>query len=370
MRAGLGSLTRGLGGLRSVSPRVVAAGSNEATLAAWNTGSIGAWLEIPGTNLSSVAPDPVPAGATGPQSKVTAWAGWALNTQTDELVAVCQGGHTDYAGNEANRIDLGQAAPAWTQQLAPTASGSVTDTDYYSDGRPASVHSYYMVEMDETANRVILFGGSRWNSGAIKNVVDGYDVAASAYLASGTYPSMPSGTSGLNGQEVKACCRDPRNGDVYIFAQFNVGKWTRSSNTFSMPVSGQTAPFAQYTSSAFDSTRNRIFLLGNGVCFTYDPDSNTVTTRTLSGESLTANSMMGMVYEPSLDLFIVSTGAANGALYSVHPTTFVASVYSTSGGTGMPAESKPLKRFLYVPSQQGIIWAPSYTGNLWFLRTH
>jgi len=55
-------------------------------LPAWvNALAIGQWLSVPNTALSSVAPSPVPAGNTGPQSKVIAWTSFVVDTRTSKL---------------------------------------------------------------------------------------------------------------------------------------------------------------------------------------------------------------------------------------------------------------------------------------------
>lgn len=336
-----------------------------SSLAAWNTGAVNEWKQISGTNLSSVEPSPVPAGSTGPSSKVVAWTGYSVDTTNGRVYLAACGGHGDYSGNEVDMLNLNANSPAWSELRGPTAS--VSNGNYYADGRPSAVHNYYMVDFDEVDKLVMLFGGSRYSDGAIKTVVDAYDVAAGDYDASGTYPNIP---AALSGQEVKACCKDPATGDVYMAGNYSLVRWNRSAKTWTTLANGTLTGWAQYTASAVDTTRNRIFFVGNGVCWTWDIAGGSETARSLTGTDLTANTYMGMVYVPSIDKFIVSTGSANGTVYQIDPATFACSTLSTTGGSGMPSETKPLRRFLYVPSQQGIVWVPSYTGSVWFLRTH
>jgi hypothetical protein len=335
----------------------------------WSAVTAGTWVQMTST-LASVEPSPTPSG--NPVSKITAWTGFSVNTTNSKVYAVACGGHTDYAGNEVDVLDLETAVPAWAQLLAPTANASLLNADYYADGRPSSRHNYHSSLFDETANKAMLFGGSRWSSGAVDNKVDSYDVAGGAYSAAGTHPDMP---SSLNNQEVKAFGRDSRNGNVYAFANFNVAKWTRSSNTWSSPISGQTAPFAggaYGTGCAFDSTRNRFFLAGGGVCWTYDPDANTATTRTLTGTDFSSgNEGVAIVYESTLDVFLVRLAASGGSILQVHPTTFAVSTFTTSGGSSVPAVSNgPWTKFLYVPRLGGCVYVPEYSTGFWFLKTH
>jgi hypothetical protein len=287
------------------------------------------------------------------------------------VYGVNRGGHGDYSGNEVNMIDLLAAAPAWVELLAPSAT--VANGDYYADGRPSACHTYYGQQFDATNGLVMLFGGSRYDDGFVRNVVDSYSVAGNAYAAAAAHPSMPTGATGLGGQELKAFCRDDRNGDVYAFANFNVGKWSRSGDSWSMPVSGQTITFCDRTGSCWDSARNRIFLVGDGVCATYEPDTNTFTDRAIGGTDITAAEDMGVVYEPTLDKYIVRQSGSGATLYEIDPVTFACTSKSLTGGGSIPGVfngNGVFNRFLYVPSQRGVVYWPDYTGGFWFIRTH
>ena len=82
------------------------------------------WMYRVGSGTSSTAPMAVqtyPAlGNTGPQSKAIAWTGFSIDTRDSTVYSAANGGHTDYAGNEVNRIRLSDNAPAWTEPHAAT----------------------------------------------------------------------------------------------------------------------------------------------------------------------------------------------------------------------------------------------------------
>lgn len=341
-----------------------------STLPSWLP-AVGEWAEISGTAISSVEPDPLPGG-TGPEGKVNPWISYAVDTRTSKVYCVANGGHTDYAGNEADVLALATETPVWTELLPP--SSPVTTADYYADGRPVSRHTYYGVWMDEANDRVMLVGGSRYIDGAVLATVDSFDIIGNDYNPSGTHPNIPTNAStGTNNQEVRGCCMDPSTGDIYVFANFNVVKWTRSTNTWSAPISNQTAPFIERAGSAFDTTRGRIFIVGDGDCTTYDVAGNAFTARTLTGTDISATDWLGVQYVEAIDRFIVRAAAAGGTVYEIHPTTFACSEFSTSGGASIPAafnSAGPLNKFLYVPAMKGCVYVASYTGNAWFLRVH
>ena len=330
--------------------------------------AVGTWVSLAGTNLSSVPPATTPAGATGPSSKIVAWTSFAAHPRTNEVFSAANGGHADYSGNEANRWRFDQDVPDIAEVRAPAAS--VSDADYYADGTPSAVHSYYGMTINVTDNRVMIVGGSRYASGAVSTKLNSYNIGAATYNAAGTHPDLPASVSG---QEVKAVCRDPRNDNIYVFANYNVAKWTRSSNTWSSPVSNQTGPFTDHAASAFDTLRNRIFLLGGQTSphHTYDVAGNTFTSQTMSGTDLTGTYAQGMVYVEELDAYFVRQAGAGGTVYKINAATFAVTTFSTTGGGSIPATTNgPYNKFLALPRLRGIVYFPSYTGDAWFLRTH
>lgn len=295
----------------------------------------------------------------------------AVDESTSTLWQVAGGGHTDYAGNEVEKIALNVTSPAWAQVLAPTTNANLLDADYYSDGKPAAVHHYYGIGWNSADSRIMLVGGSRWNSGAISAKTNSFNIGGGTYSASGTHTDLP---ASVNVQEERSQGRDSRNDNIYVFANFNVAKWTRSTNTWSSPISGQTAPFFQRAGCAFDSSRNRFFLLNESArnnFQTYDPDGNSFSTQTLTGTSLAATDRRSLVYVSAIDAFLVREAGAGGTVYKIDAATNVVSDFGATGGGSIPATTNgPNNKFLYVPALQGCVYVPEYTGNVWFLRVH
>ncbi len=330
---------------------------------AWWPSSVGVWTEISGTNLSAVEPDPAPTGT--PSTKLTAWTSLALNTSTNRLYCAAGGGHTDYSGNEVDMLDLNADSPAWVEIEPPSLT--VSNAAYYADGKPTSRHHYYGATVDETNGRVMLFGGSRYSDGGVLATVDSFDLSTNNYNAASTHPNIPAGVN----IEAGAMCRDPSNDDVYVIANYNVSRWNRASNTWTDLIAGSTASFAQFTASAFDTTRNRIFCLGGGASFTYDLSGNATTPRSLSGSGINPSTQyMGMDYVAAIDRFLVRLPGSGGAIYQVDAATFAYEALSTSGGDSIPTNGKPMNKFRYVPLLKGCVFVPSYTGNAWFVRVH
>lgn len=344
-----------------------------------NAPNVGNIYEMPGTAMS-LAPPTVAAAGT-PATKIEAWGGFAFNAITSTFYSAANGGHTDYAGNEVNLIAVDVASPAWTEDLAGTAAGNVIDTaDHYLDGRPISRHGQYSPWFDNHGgdSRVLLFGGgARYSLGAttIVQATDAYDTASKTWSALATM------TGQLAGFENPMICRDERNGNVYVAggpSQWVMQKWTKATNAWSEVRSAATTELifaAVRTASAWDSVRNRIFMLGgsNAVHHVYTPDTNTDAAITLSGPAAVAVGALfdaGLCYVPDGDFFIARDGGDSGGLFYKITPTGVCTVFATTGGAAIPVPvaNQIYNRIAYVPALLGCVMFPTYAGNGWFLR--
>ena len=350
-------------------------GEPPSGLPAWRDGmAVGEWKAISGTALSSVAPSPTPPGSTGPSSKVDAWTSFVADPRTSEVYSACNGGHGDYAGNEVDRIQLAQDAPAWSQIRAPSATGDVVaNVAYYSDGRPSARHTYYGVVLCTQLEEIQIFGGNLYGAtGILSDDVAAFDLTTNDYKADGTRPDMPAGTTTL---EAHPTVQDPSTGDVYILSNEMVNKWTRSANTWSTVIAQYGGPYGFKSMSAFDTTRNRIFLLGGDAnqARLFTLSGNAMSTPTLSGSNASIDSQdgAGMVYVPDMDKYLVRLAGSGGTVYQVDAETFSVSEFTTTDGGSIPAASSgPYNKFLYLPLLSGCVYVPSYSGNVWFVRTH
>lgn len=166
---------------------VTAAGD---TWPAWRSAmKSGTWTAIPATNTIT-AIDPaknsafnpnLPGNTSAPWSGalhiggvINPWCGGTFDEATDTLWLPLGGGHQDYAGNEAYRITLGTAAPAWSSPRPPSGSiplglitlndGKETSGDY-SDGRPRAIHSYNKHVFVPGVGNILAMQGSTYLSG-------------------------------------------------------------------------------------------------------------------------------------------------------------------------------------------------------------
>ena len=340
---------------------------------AWRQGqTVGEWRQISNSALSA-APRAVNAdGNTGPESKVIAWTGFAIDTRDSSIYSVANGGHHDYAGNEVNRIRLLDGAPRWTEPRASTPSSQATEsTSHYADGRPTSRHTYYGALFNEVRGRAMVMGGSRWGDGWPHSAVDGFNIAVNDWDRAGSYPNAPADFNDVIGS---AAVDDKRTGDIYALANYAVWRLSSASNTWSK-LSSQGVN-GQYSASAIDTKRNRILVQGGdaNVRSVYDIAANTWQTVTFTGPNASAMTASddgnGMVYDPGLDAYLLRKQGAGSTIYRINAQTFSVDTLPTTNGTSVPNTVNGVwRRFLYVPQLKGVIYFPTYSGNAWFVRT-
>lgn len=357
-----------------------------ASMPAWAAAlSVGQWYAIPGTNLSSVDPNPaiVPVpnrgGYEGPSAKVFDWNGMCVDPVTSHLYSAANGGHYGYAGNEVDRLELNRASPIWVERLASTPSNLLQEAvSYYPDGKPTSRHSYYGHVFRPVSRHVMLFGGAWFNlGGGFHAATSSYNVDTNAYTAAGTYPNIPTHADNAG---IPSYTVDPRNDDIYALGYFAMSRLSGATNTWAtVSPTGASVPWGYKIASAFDTTRNRIFYVGSDGTNTarhhYDVATNVLTQVTLSGAAASAvqsEGQAGMEYIPSpVDAFVMRPDVAGGTLYKINASTFECTAISTTGGSGIPIVANGVfGKFSYVPLLQGCVCVSSHTGNVYFIRLY
>lgn len=344
------------------------------------------WAELTGTAMANFPPsiDPGRDSGEGPPAKLNAWCGLAIDTRDSTVWSLANGGHDDYHGNEVMKFTLGEDSPAWIEVLASSSGFTIpSDSAYYSDGKPASTHSYYMQQFIEARNRAIRFGvGSAASVGSPKASIDGFDSTVAAGVngwdAAGAYPNLPDALQ-------HAVCKNPSTEDVFItISNASVQKWTQATNTLSQVNVGFLPVSFNEAASAYDTTRNRVFLWkGDGAgaaLHTFDPATGEFTARTFTGAGAAALNAAakggGMVYVPSLDAYLVRLRASGGTVYSINADTFEVTLPATTGGASVPTTAlvsgspeNVYGKWLYSPNLGGVVYFPSYAANAWFLAT-
>jgi len=335
---------------------------------------VGEWRQIPGSALASAPRAEIVGGNSGPESKVIAWTGLAIDSRDSSLYSPANGGHWDYEGNEVNRIRLSDDAPKWTEPRAATpTSQTIADATHYKDGRPTSRHTYYGVMLNEKRNRIMIMAGASWGDGKHLSTMDGFNLVSNDWDPARTYPDVPAAAAlplGFTFVEQKA------TGDIYAFADWSVFHWSNTSNSWSTRLGSAAyiSAYGAYAATAVDTRRNRILVMGGDQDdrHIYDIASNTMQKISFTGPN--AGSLMGagngVVYDPHLDAFLLRQPNAGGTIYRVNAQSFYADTLATTAGSNIPATRNQVwRRFLYVPALKGIVYVPTYNGNVWFIRT-
>lgn len=345
---------------------------------AWRQGqAVGQWRQVGGSaaSLSNVLTAVLTypgIGNTGPESKVVAWTGFGIDTRDSSVYSVANGGHMDYAGNEVNRIRLSDNAPAWTEPRAATPVSQVRyNASHYADGRPTSRHSYYGTVVNEVRGRAMVLAGARFGDGYVVQNVDGFNLSSNDWDAARTFPNVPDDFGGMQGGAVT---EHKATGNIYVFANYSVHRWTNATNSWSQ-VASNTSAYGQSAATAMDTRRNRILVLGGngndrGV---FDIASNSMQSVSLGGSSagVVGGDGNGLVYDPHLDAYLLRKPGSGATVYRINAQTFAVDVLPSTAGASIPsAQNGVWTRFLYVPALKGVVYFPSYTGGFWFLRTY
>lgn len=364
-------------------------------LPTWLQGlAVNGWTEISGSSLSLAPTMSAPNGSGGTATKQNAWCGWHIDTRSNKIYSVGQGGHDDYHGNEVDVIDMHANSPAWSELVAASGSGDVTSTaDYYTDGKPTSVHGYYTsvcVPAIGTSGKLLRFPGAArsTNGGGVPDIT-AFDITNGTYDGSGTWAGSGPGGSWNTGESVFVL--HPTTGDVWVWrANTDIRKWTPGvpGSWPAALVSNPANPAVLDTAGAIDPTRGSagmLYCLGGGSsAFSrrVDLSDGTIDTITLTGTDLTGNTAMGLVYSQTNDRYYACTLGSGSTVYEITPTSgtsWACAALSTTGGGSIPTTSGnaqgPRTKFLYTPSINGnsaggVFYGPVWSANIWFLRLH
>lgn len=352
--------------------------------------SAGQWYEIPDTAPSRIG-RPFP-DQRGRQASRLAYSGSTLR-RSGSYLFIFGGGHADYSGNEIHAIKLNAEQPTW-ELLSPATPFSQIPwksrergKSHYADGRPASRHTYWQPIFVDSMDRMFLFlsmvvwGNS---SGSFKNV-DAFRFSDRAWDPKDTWAPPPVFPPAATGPWA---VKHPDTEDVYIAIYSSVLKWTRSTGEWSFHIRGASWEHDRGI-AAIDPVRQRILKLGSWnrghVVVPYfipldEHDTMTFINLTGSHANVIASTstgtvgQAGFVYNPELDKFMYYPD--DGAIYTIDPVTWHMVRYPVTGnvppaGIRYSAEngSGIYGRFQYVPELRGVVYMPTWTKNLFFLKT-
>lgn len=340
------------------------------------------WKQIPGTDLSSVAPNPRVPGALS--ARIDAWNGLAADTRGSRLYSAANGGHADYSGNEVYEIDLSQNSPAWSMIRPPSAATDIVASDYtkgiyndyYLDGRPASTHTYYALNFIGSRNAIFKFGaGSLWGSGNESNwKTDAFSLSAGDWQPAGTWPEATPGQRG--GAIAASICKHPLTEEVFVATPGNPRKFDPVSGTYTALAAWPDNASAVYARGcAVDPVRNRVVFFGDAYRtptggLVYDIASNAFSRITFGGQdapTIAADKYHFAWYEGKLGQFLLKT-TVGGDVYAIDPQSFQVQRVATAGADSMPDAANGVQtRWQRLPNLGGYAYYPRNGSGIWFL---
>ncbi len=359
----------------------------QASLPTWVSNlAIWQWYAIPNTALSSVDPNPIPPGVTGPSSKIVAWCGAALKRQGSVYMLGAAGGHADYAGNEVDALQLNTASPHWVQLRPPSATNMIIDaSQFYLDLRPSATHTYYASQFINARNRMLVLpSGAMDFAGGLPAPPAGWPYPRGGgytftfNMATNDWDAPDYVPVYTGGGDPTAClvAKHPTTEDIY-YNRYGQGwwKWTQSANTWTK-VNNNNSGAGNYAGAAIDPTRNRMLVVGD-YSGGYPPhvlDLNgndvPVSFGGMGGGALTMSGYPGVVYDEASDRFLVVYNSGGSVrVLRVHPSTWVVDQPATTGSTPAARQNGIMGSVQYVPELGGIVLATTYNGNVYFMRT-
>jgi len=294
------------------------------TIPSWASGQTDkTWLQPVSNTINSVWQNTT-AGA-GSSSHMAYSGAWDFDHATKTLVTGYGGGHGDGDSNQVPVLALAASSPAWALQKNPSTSQTRSGTDYtcvYSDGQPRSSHTFkHGVWVPGTQSYWITSQAGLYNDGqnggrffelsrnSSSFAARGYVTGADA--TNGVGDTMTNGVSGF----------DPYTGQIWTLTAEGPA-WSLDPLTYAVSVKSNTNPL-NFTFSAALAPEHRCFLIyrsATPAVRTYDIDSDTYYTPTISGSGPTGNSAVGLVWHAPSDAFL-AWGHSSGrtTLYKLSP---------------------------------------------------
>lgn len=330
---------------------------------------VGEWYEVPNSNISALAPSPLPAGYHSAVMKT--WSGGAYDTKRDRLI-VWGGGHGDYAGNEIYVFDINTLS--WSRVTEPSDyAGGDDATGVYLDGTPRSRHTYDYIEYMPNIDRFISAG-----SAAIYPSGTSYDMKFYDFnFDTNTWNSTraPLAYTGTYSGSISSCAvYDPVTGHLYRIGSLGAGRldeydpindnWTTHSSTY----------LHLYQTAALDHNGRTLVTMGNGQTpLKWDlnnPDTPPVELQTGGEKSIEANLAPGFVYDPASKRYVAWGGGAD--IFVLNPADWIwTKVNPASTNTVIPTATQKwgtYGRFRYVPSKNVFITVNEVSGNVYIYK--
>ena len=337
----------------------------------------GQWYEVPNSKLSSAYPSPTPPG--DPIDIMLAWNGGAFDTTRNNLI-VWGGGHGNYGGNEIYTFNIDTLK--WTRPWGPSPSipspVPAACNETYSDGNPASRHSYSSMEYIPSVDRFFNQGGSLWcQNGSPSGATWLFNFSTGAWTRQ---IDVPNGSGGM-GHLGSLAVYDPVRQHVFNQRLTQFEEFDPAANSYTtrgnIQNCGSGGNWQDRMSAAIDPERRKFVWVGAGYVRVWDLANfscNEYNAAQIGGDDVVVNSdAPGFQYDPTIKKFVAWQGGAN--VYTLDITTLSFTLIPPAGSNTVPPPTPnnntskgTYGKFRYIPSKNAYVMAHMTTQNVYLYR--
>jgi hypothetical protein len=280
------------------------------------------------------------------------------------------GGHNDYGGNEIYAFDVGKLS--WSRYWGPSpnipsTNGSCNET--YSDGNPASRHTYDGVEYLPNVDRLWVNGGSLYcGAGNSGQATWHFNMGSRVWERQTDAPDNQrlEMVSAYDSVTKKVFVAGPAS--WLVLREFDpvANAWKMRGGSNATIDSGQNA--------AIDLKERKMVVMGRGSMYTFDlAQAGTIQrqTPTIIGDTSIVNANFpGLDYDPMGERLVAWSGGAD--VYTLdlqtHRWTRVSPAPTNTVAPTAAAESGTNGRFRYIPAWNVFIVVNSIDQNVYLYR--
>lgn len=345
--------------------------------------SQGQWAALSGTALGDTTAAPSTECINNPEPTpgiMLPWSGGAFDVIRNRLL-LHGGGHGDAPDNGLYAFDLDDLA--WYRVWGPSSwpsnqsnccyeKGSCTDT--YTDGHPASVHTYGSLIFDEDNDAFIRTGGSLCCSGGSGTTavwsIDPYDAPA----------SWTSRTASPSNSLYKYCARNQTTNKTWCVIANQLYEYTYP-NTWTSRGSPMAGINEDRLSAAIDETNNVLVISGEGKLYTWNLGTYAYTDKSSSstGNKTAQNSGDAAITWDSDSEQIVAMVGNSTTVYTLNTSTWAWAAQSCTGSAPVTTDyidgqdqdqgGGVYGRFAYSAERNVFVYAPNCDANVFVLKT-
>ncbi len=328
----------------------------------------GEWYEVPNSELaySGVLPNPLPPGYNAPAAIMQEWSGGTYDSTRNRLI-ILGGGHGGYGGNEIYAFDINTLK--WSRVWGPSSDippvgGSCSET--YSDGNPASRHTYDGLVYLPTQDKFWSSGGSLYcGSGGGSSGTWMFNFATFAWERK---------ANALGSQVAALSDYDSNTGLIYGIVQSGeLGAYNPGTNTWTSR--GNSLGWAEFDPArtlVYHTTSKKLLLIGGGSVISFDMTQQQPSPQTISttgGNAIVSIQGPGLAYDPTIDKIVGWSGAGSD-VYSLDLITRIWTKYTTTNSAVPPSSTSrgTYGRWQYIPSKNVYIAVNSIYNNVFFYK--